>query len=110
MRRWRQEALMMRKLPVAFLALTVSVAVPSMSYAQLPDCSASGLPTYAVLTTALQNVVNAADNGGFGFPMWATIISRKAEVCNVTRSSGPGEAWPGSRVISAQKANTANAF
>src|SRR5204863_1734681 len=47
---------------------------------------------------------------GFGFPMWATIVNRKGEVCMVTRSAANGEEWPGSRVISAQKANTANAF
>jgi uncharacterized protein GlcG (DUF336 family) len=42
--------------------------------------------------------------------MWATIVNRKGEVCLVTSSSPNGEEWPGSRVISAQKANTANAF
>jgi hypothetical protein len=61
----------------------------------------------AALTTALQDVVSGR-NGGFGFPMWATIVKRKGEVCQVTRSSANGDEWPGSRVISAQKANTAN--
>ena len=68
-----------------------------MAFAQLPDCTATGLPSHAALTTALQTVVGQT-NGGFGLPMWATIVNRK------------GEEWPGSRVISAQKANTANAF
>jgi uncharacterized protein GlcG (DUF336 family) len=83
--------------------------IPATSFAQLPDCSATGLPSFATLTTTLQNVVNG-QNGGFGFPMWATIVNRKGEVCMVTRSAANGEEWPGSRVISAQKANTANAF
>ena len=42
--------------------------------------------------------------------MWATIVDRDGEVCLVTRSAILGNQWPGSRVISAQKANTANAF
>jgi uncharacterized protein GlcG (DUF336 family) len=90
--------------------LAVGFLIPSLTYAQLPTCAAAGLPNYPALTTALQNVVNAQNNGGFGLPMWATIISRRGEVCLVTSSSGPGEEWPGSRVISAQKANTANSF
>lgn len=43
--------------------------------------------------------------------MWATIVNRDAEVVVVAMSgTGRGDQWPGSRVISAQKANTANAF
>jgi uncharacterized protein GlcG (DUF336 family) len=42
--------------------------------------------------------------------MWATIVDRDGVVCLVAKSGDPGEQWPGSRVISAQKANTANAF
>jgi uncharacterized protein GlcG (DUF336 family) len=92
-------------------ALAVSMSMlAAPAFAQLPDCSAAGLPTHAQLTTALQTVVNAQNNGGFGLPMWATVINRRGEVCTVTRSSGLGEEWPGSRVISAQKANTANSF
>jgi uncharacterized protein GlcG (DUF336 family) len=97
-------------LRISSLALASVVLVPAMGFAQLPDCSASGLPSYATLTTTLQAVVGAKNNGGFDLPMWATIVNRKGEVCTVTRSAAPGEEWPGSRVISAQKANTANAF
>jgi uncharacterized protein GlcG (DUF336 family) len=93
----------------AYVLLTSVLLIPTTSFAQLPDCSALGLPSYANLTTQLQGVVNGS-NGGFGFDMWATIVNRKGEVCTVTRSGGLGEEWPGSRVISAQKANTANAF
>ena len=43
--------------------------------------------------------------------MWATIVNRDGEVTAVTFSGNDrGDQWPGSRVISAQKANTANAF
>jgi uncharacterized protein GlcG (DUF336 family) len=43
--------------------------------------------------------------------MWGTIVDRDGIVCAVAFSgSDRGAQWPGSRVISAQKANTANAF
>lgn len=53
----------------------------------------------------------AEENGGFGFHMWGTVVNRAGEVCAVAYSGDhPGDQWPGSRAISAQKANTANAF
>jgi hypothetical protein len=43
--------------------------------------------------------------------MWATIVDRDGTVCAVTFSGKDrGDQFPGSRVISAQKANTANAL
>ena len=43
--------------------------------------------------------------------MWATIVDRDGVVCAVAFSGKDRfSQWPGSRVISAQKANTANAF
>src|SRR5256884_3418412 len=43
--------------------------------------------------------------------MWATIVNRVGVVCGVAFSGvNRGAQWPGSRAISAQKANTANAF
>lgn len=72
------------------------------------DCSL--LPTYAALKTAL-TTVQQQKNSGLGFNMWATIVNRDGFVCAVTfTGAGRGDQWPGSRVISAQKANTANAF
>jgi uncharacterized protein GlcG (DUF336 family) len=60
---------------------------------------------------------------GFGLPMWATLVNQVGQVCYVYSVKGPASApggnggfdasknaWLGSRVISAQKANTANAF
>ncbi|MGH7630264.1 MAG: GlcG/HbpS family heme-binding protein [Gemmatimonadales bacterium] len=68
------------------------------------------LPTFIEVQEALDNIV-AQDNAGLGFNMWATIVDR-AGVVQVLTFSGdsPVDQWPGSRVISAQKANTANAF
>ncbi len=71
----------------------------------------ANLPSYAELTAALDAVVGAGGNAGFGNEMWASIVNREGVVCAVTFSGEEfGDQWPGSRVISAQKANTANAF
>jgi len=43
--------------------------------------------------------------------MWGTMVNRDGVVCEVAfTGTDRGDQWPGSRVISAQKANTANAF
>ncbi len=43
--------------------------------------------------------------------MWGSIVKRDGVVCAVAFTGiNRGARWPGSRVISAQKANTANAF
>src|SRR6266516_2752641 len=73
-----------------------------------PDCSQ--VPNYADLKKAL-TTVQAQKNAGLGFHMWATVVNRDGFVCAVAFSGASrGDQWPGSRVISAQKANTANAF
>ena len=69
-----------------------------------------GLPSFDELQGALKSVV-AEENGGFGLHMWATVVDRDGIVMAVVFSGDDrGDQWPGSRVISAQKANTANAF
>ncbi|MGD0919916.1 MAG: heme-binding protein [Thermodesulfobacteriota bacterium] len=71
---------------------------------------AFALPTRAQLLAASREAV-AEGNGGFGFDMWATIVDRDGVVKEVVFSGAArGDQWPGSRLISAQKANTANAF
>jgi uncharacterized protein GlcG (DUF336 family) len=68
------------------------------------------LPSHASLRNALQEAVEG-ENGGFGLNMWASVVNRDGEVCAVAFTGNDrGDQWPGSRVISAQKANTANAF
>jgi uncharacterized protein GlcG (DUF336 family) len=72
--------------------------------------SCRDLPSHGRLRDALK-AAQSVDNGGFGFDMWATVVNRDGVVCAVAfTGSGRGDQWPGSRVISAQKANTANAF
>jgi uncharacterized protein GlcG (DUF336 family) len=69
-----------------------------------------GLPTQALLRAALSSA-RAQPNGGFDLDMWATVVNRDGIVCAVAfTGSTRGDQWPGSRVISAQKAYTANAF
>ena len=89
-------------------------ALPGLSTAQTvtdicPDQTARD-EIHSLLTIALKDA-QAEDNGGFGFHMWAVIVNRDGLVCAVTHSGNDrGDQWPGSRVIAAQKANTANAF
>jgi uncharacterized protein GlcG (DUF336 family) len=74
----------------------------------------------ASLKSALRAVVPAVGtpNGGLGFPMWLTLVDGSGIVCVVTNSldgspknaDATADIWLGSRVISAQKANAANAF
>jgi uncharacterized protein GlcG (DUF336 family) len=71
------------------------------------------LPTHDELRAALETVVGnpPAGNGGFSLNMWATVVDRSG-IVRVIAFTGDktGDQWPGSRVISAQKANTANSF
>jgi uncharacterized protein GlcG (DUF336 family) len=68
------------------------------------------LPGHNVLRSQLRQILEE-ENGGLGFEMWATILDRDGKVVDVVFSGDHrGDQWPGSRVISAQKANTANAF
>jgi len=65
---------------------------------------------HAALRAALIQAT-AAENGGFGLEMWGSVVNRDGIVCAVAfTGTDRGDQWPGSRVISAQKANTANAF
>jgi uncharacterized protein GlcG (DUF336 family) len=76
--------------------------------------SCDELPSHGKLTQALKSVVNTTSdekNGGLELNMWGTLVARDGTVCAVSMTGKhAGDQWPGSRVISAQKANTANAF
>ena len=70
----------------------------------------SNLPNHAALQSAIAKAT-ASETSGLNNQMWATIVNRDGVVCAVAFSGvNRGAQWPGSRVISAQKANTANAF
>jgi uncharacterized protein GlcG (DUF336 family) len=68
------------------------------------------LPGHAALKAALA-AATATETSGLNNHMWGTIVDRDGVVCAVAFTGvNRGAQWPGSRVISAQKANTANAF
>lgn len=73
--------------------------------------SCRDLPSHGQLKVALASVVQQGQNGGLGFHMWGTLVNRDGEICVVIYTGADRHAqWPGSRVISAQKAHTAHAF
>lgn len=94
-------------------SLAMALACSGAAFADGPEGlghACDGLPSQAALKTALTNARNAS-NGGFNLDMWGTVVNRDGVVCAVAfTGSDRGAQWPGSRVISAQKANTANAF
>lgn len=91
--------------------LAVVLALASIAGgARAHGLECAGLPSQPELRAALV-AARHQDNGGFDLDMWATVVNRDGVVCAVAfTGSDRGDQWPGSRVISAQKANTANAF
>lgn len=70
----------------------------------------TNLPKPEAVRTALK-AARAVDNGGLNLDVWATVVDRSGIVCEVVYTGAAYDAqWPGSRIISAQKAFTANAF
>jgi len=70
----------------------------------------NNLPSYNQLKAALVAATNS-ESSGLNMNMWGTIVDRDGIVCAVAfTGNNRGAQWPGSRVISAQKANTANSF
>jgi uncharacterized protein GlcG (DUF336 family) len=95
---------------MALIALASSAILAQTTPTPTPGADCSLLPTYTALKTAL-TAVQQQKNSGLGFNMWGTIVNRDGFVCAVAfTGTSRGDQWPGSRVISAQKANTANAF
>ncbi|MBA2721841.1 MAG: heme-binding protein [Methylibium sp.] len=95
----------------SLLALGILAAVlPVQAAPTNPPNNCAGLPDSATLETALKTAAGAS-NGGFDLPIWATVVNRYGVVCAVaTTASEMDGAWLNSRVISAQKAYTANGF
>ena len=108
---------MMKGMRMAAAALTIGAATclgmgsagaQEWSGDEAAECA--NLPSHAALHAAL-SAARDQSNGGFNLDMWGTIVNRDGVVCAVAFTGGNrGSQWPGSRVISAQKANTANAF
>ncbi len=78
-----------------------------------PTFTPTEVVTHDQLKAALEQAVGnpPAGNAGFNLEMWATVVDRAGVVVAVVFSGDAvGDQWPGSRAISAQKANTANNF
>lgn len=95
-------------------AIALGAPVCLIAVSGQAQASCEDIPTdrslYTDLSRALDNVVDGT-NGGLSNEMWASVVDRDGIVCAVTFSGkNRGSQWPGSRVISAQKANTGNAF
>jgi len=119
----------MKKLSILMTAAVTGVSmmvVATTAFADKPEAesyeSLCGVISYVDFVTAAQTAYTETNQFGFGLPMWATLMDHTGKVCHVYSVKGGGSpvdnggddagnnAWLGSRVISAQKANTANAF
>lgn len=99
----------MKKVSSCILVLLTGVFSSQMAQAACSDV------TYAQLQTQANAVKTASNTGGFGLNMWVTMVDETGAVCHVVNTGEKGakagnSQWLGSRIISAQKANTANAF
>jgi len=105
--------------PLSRHAVRLGIAVGSLAAAACGENTLSG-PTLDVnlsrvagfdhLKAALVKARKEA-NGGFNLDMWAAVVDRNGLVVAVVFTGATAtDQWPGSRVIAAQKANTANAF
>ncbi|GBG15158.1 glycolate utilization protein [Novimethylophilus kurashikiensis] len=95
------------------LGLAVGTALLMMGASQLAQAACSDIPRDSLLTA--MGAAKAASTGGYGLDMWATVVDETGKICQVATTGTRGTAagnneWLGSRIISAQKANTANAF
>lgn len=99
------------RLAIPALLVAMMSALPALADSRTDgrrECA--DLPSHAALKAKLF-AARQGNNGGFNLDMWATVVNRDGVVCAVAfTGSNRGDQWPGSRVISAQKANTANAF
>jgi len=97
----------------ATLVVAFAFSVFGMHAASFDEHGPNGcanLPGYSQLKSALA-AATATETSGLNNQMWGTIVDRDGVVCAVAfTGTNRGAQWPGSRVISAQKANTANAF
>jgi uncharacterized protein GlcG (DUF336 family) len=102
----------MKKLSLVYVVLAIGLGALGLD-AQTTAIQGQGcfsLPNYTSLQHAIA-MATATETSGLNNQMWATIVSRDGVVCAVAFSGiNRGAQWPGSRVISAQKANTANSF
>jgi uncharacterized protein GlcG (DUF336 family) len=105
-----EAAFLLRAARIASMLSAALVALPLVAQAK-PDCT--GLPDAGRLRSVLQKIVKegSAKNGGLGNQEWAVVVNRDGVGCAVVFSGNTrSDEWPGSRMIAAEKANTANAL
>jgi len=99
-------------------SIVYSAACLFSAFAMVPTAASAGhykksgrCPvSYGALKSALDAAV-LQETSGLDFQMWGTVVDRDGIVCAVAfTGDNRGSQWPGSRIIAAQKANTANAF
>lgn len=95
------------------IVIAVSAIFTVLAYQ--PVMAACSDVTRQELQDAADATLLAGDQGGFHLDMWVTMVDESGKVCHVVTTGATGAnagntEWLGSRVISAQKANTANAF
>ena len=107
------------KKTTTILILTGSVLFTTgFALADKDKTACKNLPDWRQLTDALKASVPTSaggtlndKNGGLELPMWATLVDNFGHVCAVTFSGSNNRAqWPASRIISMQKAYTANSL
>jgi uncharacterized protein GlcG (DUF336 family) len=107
-----------RQLPALRSAIALGVLVGALACSSDSSITAdtnrarfdARLPTHDELQAALE-VARNTPNGGFNLDMWVAVVDRGGKVVAVAYTGAKeGDQWQGSRVISAQKANTGNAF
>ena len=92
-----------------FIAVTWAFAAMD-AHAQPNAAGCSALPNHGTLKAALDKAT-AEEKSGLNNHMWATVVDKDGVVCAVAFSGSDRFAqWAASRVISAQKANTASSL
>ena len=89
------------------LVLGTSAIFPQRAWAQCPT-------SFDDLVRALKASVKASGgpgNGGLDNNEWAAVVARDGTICTIAFSgAAPDDQWPASRLVAAEKANTANAL
>lgn len=101
------------KQPLSMFISTMALLLATQS--ALADSSNSTGISREQLDNAVKQATADKLNGGYGLKFWITLVDNTGKVVEVVTNGKTGEnagnsEWLGSRVISAQKANTANAF
>src|SRR5215470_14318457 len=98
------------KLSISAVLLAIVLLTLSTAANAAGENGCKNLPNFSALKAALESATSA-ETSGLNNHMWATIVDADGVVCAVAFSGTNRNAqWGASRVISAQKANTAAAL